>query len=61
MKNGQIEFRKEDFLEYRSLQAQLKFYEDQYKDLCIQMLKFEEVKLMFYGVPFFKNFMFISM
>ena len=44
MKNGQIEFRKEDFLEYRSLQAQLKFYEDQYKDLCIQMLKFEEQK-----------------
>ena len=44
MKNVQIEFRKEDFLEYRSLQAQLKFYEDQYKDLCIQMLKFEEQK-----------------
>lgn len=44
MKNGQIEFRKEDFMDYLSLQVQLKFYEDQYKNLCIQMLKFEEQK-----------------
>lgn len=44
MKNGQIEFKKEDFLEYRSLQAQLEFYEDQYKNLCTQMLLFEEQK-----------------